>query len=140
MRHRFKIFSRCEGSVAVEFALLLTFLLMPLLAGLMDFGWGYYWKLTVTNASREGARYAVMANYPSGVRTPYTDSQIKTLVNTDYGNDLVVTVNPTAGPAAGVYRSVTVTKTMQYFFSGILQSLGVPIPTTISNETTMTME
>ncbi len=60
-----------EGAAAVEFAILLPILLL-LLAGFFDFGWLFYWQHTVTNASRAGARYAVQANYPLGVRTPYT--------------------------------------------------------------------
>ena len=47
-----------EGAAAVEFAIVLPILLL-ILAGLFDFGWGFYWKHTVTNASRGGARYAV---------------------------------------------------------------------------------
>jgi Flp pilus assembly protein TadG len=128
-----------EGSAAVEFAIVLP-VLMLLLAGFFDFGWLFYWQQTVTNASRAGARYAVQANYPSGVRTPYVDSQIQTLVNNNYGPGLVVTVGTTAGTAPGAPRSVTVTKTMQWFFLGFLQSRGVPLPTTVSNTTTMTME
>jgi len=136
---RFKIFSRCEGATAVEFAILLP-VVMLILAGLIDFGWGFYWKHTVTNASRAGARYGVQANYPSGVRTPYDVTAITNLVTTNYGAGLTVAVDPVAGPVAGAFRSVTVTKTMEYFMVGILQSWGVPVPTTISNKTTMTME
>ena len=113
---------------------------MLILAGLIDFGWGFYWKHTVTNASRAGARYAVQANYPSGVRTPYIDSEIQTLVNNNYGADLVVTVDTTAGTGAGAPRSVTVEKTMAWLVVGVLSNWGVPLPTKISNKTTMTME
>jgi Flp pilus assembly protein TadG len=126
-----------EGTAAVEFAIILPILLL-ILAGLIDFGWGFYWKHTVTNASRAGARYASLANYPSGTRTPYTDGQIQTLVTTAYGSDLGVSV--TGSNTAGATRSVTVTKTMSYFVSGILISCGVNLPATIANTTSMTME
>jgi hypothetical protein len=128
-----------EGAAAVEFAILLPLLLL-LLAGLIDFGWLFYWNHTVTNASRAGARYAVQAKYVGGVTTPYTDTEITTLVKNNYGADLGVAVDRTGGNNPGAPRSVTVTKTMQWFFLGVLQSWGVPLPPTASNKTTMTME
>jgi Flp pilus assembly protein TadG len=123
----------------VEFAILLPLLLL-LLAGLIDFGWLFYWNHTVTNASRAGARYAVQAKYAGGVATPYTVAEIQTVVKNNYGADLAVTVDTTGGNNPGNPRSVTVTKTMQWFFLGVLQSWGVPLPPTASNKTTMTME
>jgi Flp pilus assembly protein TadG len=127
-----------EGAAAVEFAIVLP-LLMLLLAGLIDFGWLFYWQHTVINASRAGARYGVQAKLVDGVSTPYTDADITTLVN-KYGTGLGVTVDRTGGNSSGAPRPVTVTKTMQWFFLGILQSWGVPLPSTVSNTTTMTVE
>ena len=43
----------------VEFALVLPILLL-LLCGIIDFGWLYYNQITLNNAAREGARYAVI--------------------------------------------------------------------------------
>jgi Flp pilus assembly protein TadG len=134
---RLKIFSRCEGTSTVEFALCLP-VLMLLLAGFIDFGWLFYWQHSVTNASRAGARYAVQANYSGGTRTPHTAAEIQKLVQDNYGADLAVTVVPGTNP--GTPLSVTVAKPMQWFFSGILQSLGIQLPATIQNRTTMTME
>jgi len=113
---------------------------MLLLAGFFDFAWLFYWQHSVTNASRAGARYGVQANYPGGIRTPYTDAEIQTLVQINYGADLEVRVDRSAGNNPGAPRSVTVTKTMQWFCLGILQSFGVPLPAKIDNKTTMTME
>jgi Flp pilus assembly protein TadG len=126
-----------EGVAAVEFAIILPILLL-IISGLFDFGWAFYWKETVANASRGGARYAALANYPSGARTVYTSAQITSFVQTTYGNDLAVVV--AGNSTAGSTRSVTVTKTMQYFVAGFLISRGVNLPTTISNTTSMTME
>ena len=126
-----------EGAAAVEFALLLP-ILMLLLAGFFDFGWLFYWQHTVTNASRTGARYGVQAHYAAGTSTPRTDAEIKQLVRDNYGADLGVTVAP--GSTSGTPLSVTVEKNMEWFFSGILQSFGVHLPTTVQNKTTMTME
>jgi hypothetical protein len=57
MACRLKVFSRCEGSVAVEFAIMLP-VLMLLVLGAMDLGHRYYIQYLASNASREGARYA----------------------------------------------------------------------------------
>jgi Flp pilus assembly protein TadG len=126
-----------EGSAAVEFAIILPVLLL-IISGLFDFGWAFYWKETVANASRGGARYASLANYPSGARTVYTSAQITSFVTTTYGNDLAVVV--AGSTAVGSARSVTVTKTMTYFVAGFLISRGINLPGTISNTTSMTME
>ena len=126
-----------RGAVAVEFAIILPVLLL-ILAGLFDFGRGFYWKHTVTNASREGARYGVQAKYDNGVAVPYNVAQIQELVKEKYGRDLGVTVVP--GSSSGTPLSVTVEKTMQWYFLGFLSNWGVNLPTKINNKTTMTME
>ena len=61
----FKRFLRSEkGQAMVEFALVLP-LLLALLCGIVDFGWLYYNQITLNNAAREGARYAVIHYAPS---------------------------------------------------------------------------
>ena len=52
------VFRQSKGAVAVEFALIATVFFL-LVAGVIDFGHAYYMKQTITNASREGARYGV---------------------------------------------------------------------------------
>lgn len=47
-----------EGAVLVEIALALL-LLFTILFGTIEFGWAFFTKAVVTNAAREGARYAV---------------------------------------------------------------------------------
>ena len=60
-----KRFFRAEkGQALVEFALVLP-LLLALLCGIIDFGWLYYNQITLNNAAREGARYAVIHYDPS---------------------------------------------------------------------------
>ena len=128
-----------EGAAALEFAIVLP-ILMLLLAGFFDFGWLFYWQHSVSNASRAGARYAVQAKLVGGVSTPYTDAEITTFVKDNYGTDLAVLVDRTGGTTPGAPRSVRVTKTMQWFFLNFLQNLGVNLPTTVHNKTTMTVE
>ena len=53
-----------KGQAMVEFALVLP-LLLALLCGIVDFGWLYYNQITLNNAAREGARYAVIHYDPS---------------------------------------------------------------------------
>lgn len=60
-----KRFLRAEkGQAMVEFALVLP-LLLALLCGIVDFGWLYYNQITLNNAAREGARYAVIHYDPA---------------------------------------------------------------------------
>ncbi|HCR13945.1 MAG TPA: pilus assembly protein [Solidesulfovibrio sp.] len=47
--------SRQQGSLSVELALLLAFVLMPLLAAVVDFGQLFLAQAVVTRAAREGA-------------------------------------------------------------------------------------
>ena len=72
---RFKIFSRCEGVAAVEFALLLLPLVL-LIGGGMDFGGAYYIQHVITNASREGARYGVKYKVDSSTGLPLAPSAL----------------------------------------------------------------
>lgn len=53
-----------KGQALVELALVLP-LLLALLCGIIDFGWIYYNQITLTNAAREGARYAVIHYDPA---------------------------------------------------------------------------
>ena len=53
-----------RGQSIVEFALVLPILLI-LLCGIIDFGWLYYNQITLNNAAREGARYAVIHYDPT---------------------------------------------------------------------------
>lgn len=53
-----------KGQAMVEFALVLP-ILLTLLCGIIDFGWLYYNQITLNNAAREGARYAVIHYDPS---------------------------------------------------------------------------
>lgn len=93
-----------DGQSTVEFALVLPILLL-LIFGMMDFGWLFYNKVMVNNASREGARYAVINCGTIG----YGDAHETTIA---YVESLlpgaVVTVEPT--PISGDQITVTVNK------------------------------
>ena len=53
-----------KGQAMVEMALVLPILLI-LLGGIIDFGWLFYNQLALTNAAREGARYAAIHHHNS---------------------------------------------------------------------------
>ena len=59
-----RLFRSEKGQAMVEFALVLP-LLLALLCGIIDFGWLYYHQITLNNAAREGARYAVIHYDPA---------------------------------------------------------------------------
>lgn len=60
--------NRERGAVAVEFALLLPVLVL-LLVSILDFGLWYSDSIGLRSTAREGARMAVVANYPDCSRS-----------------------------------------------------------------------
>lgn len=54
-----RFFMHTGGAAAVEFALVISILLM-VVAGIIDFGHAWYMQHVITNASREGARYGII--------------------------------------------------------------------------------
>jgi Flp pilus assembly protein TadG len=57
-RLRWKKIRECDGAAMVEFAIGSSVLIM-LLLGILEFGFLWYQKQVITNASREAARYGV---------------------------------------------------------------------------------
>jgi Flp pilus assembly protein TadG len=144
---RFKIFSRCEGAAAVEFALILPILILLVLGG-MDLGHRFYMQHLITNASREGARYA--AKYTGTVDAP-TSAAVSNYVklpppglNYNAFNFDSLTVNTTyAGSFPNKIATVTVTADKHWW---ILNSfnfygwLGLTNPQTLTAATAMNVE
>ncbi len=124
-----------EGGAAVEFALVLTVLLM-LLMGMIDFGHAFFLRQIVVNASREGARAGVVyphlaaeitGNATTGVITywPLTDPP-------------TIIVDPGTG-AAGTPLKVTVSYTKTWWLINcFVPGLGDTVD--ISAETSMRYE
>lgn len=91
------------GSVAVEFIILFPLFLL-IVVGIVEFGHLWYVDHVITNASREGARAAVV--YPPSTvtnRLTWAESQAQTAIN-DY-------LNPPTGSGPSVIPGVTVTTT-----------------------------
>jgi Flp pilus assembly protein TadG len=83
------LWRQTKGAAAVEFAIIGTLFLL-IIAGVIDFGHAWYMKQTITNASREGARYGVtwQAN-SSGTRiaaSTYTPTIANYILNTPAQN------------------------------------------------------
>ncbi len=75
--------SEGRGASAVEFALVLPFLLI-LIFGIIEFSLALYDKAMITNASREGARSGIVYRLP-----PVEDGEITSVVNSYLGNYLI---------------------------------------------------
>jgi Flp pilus assembly protein TadG len=135
-----------EGSVAVELGLLLPVLLLLIVGG-MDLGHCYYIKHVITNASREGARYAAKYTYPSQPATTETVSDyVKLASGLNYNSfnlsDLAVTTSPSP-VVPGSAATVTVTATKYWWILATFNfygGLGITDPQTLTAKTAMVVE
>ena len=102
-RLRWTKIRECDGAAMVEFAIGCTVLIM-LLLGIVEFGFLYYQKQVVTNASREAARYAVTYRTKTdGTRLApknFTNPTITEVVNT-YCTGRIPTGSWTIGALGG---------------------------------------
>lgn len=94
-------FKNESGQAMVELAIALPILLL-LVFGIMDFGWLFYNKMGVENASREGARYAIVNADSASVTADVTALAKDICLDTD---NTVVTLT-----ISGTVATVTVTK------------------------------
>ena len=110
-----------RGQSLVEFALVLPILLI-LVLGIVDFGMGLRAYVTLTNATREGARFAAVGNpagtYPADCTGSSSDSAVGRVCTTLSGLDLdgmqTVSVVYPDGQLPG--NSVVVSADYQYEF------------------------
>lgn len=76
-----------DGQAVVELALILPILIM-ILCGIIDFGWIFTNQNIIDNASREGARYAIVHSTDAAAIKTYT----KAMVPENISDSLAVTV------------------------------------------------
>jgi Flp pilus assembly protein TadG len=97
-RHR----RRDEGQALVELALV-TPLLFVLLFAIIDFGWALRAYVTINNASREGARFAVVCNADTAIvaRTIHYAPDLLT------SPDVTVTFTPSPNPCNSLAPGTT---------------------------------
>ncbi len=114
-------FNNRRGIAAIEFAIILPFLL-AFLGGVIDFGVAFFVSHTVQNAAREGARYGVaqrgLSNNDSGVIARVNDR----LPAMNLFQDFSISQTITACPDSEV--SVTIQGTSPYFFLPIIPGFG----------------
>ena len=102
-----------SGASAVEFALLLP-VLMLILFGIIEFGMALYRQAILTNASREGARLAIVASVPP-ITNAAVDTKIDAYLTAAGINPGTVTRN-TPVITGGTGSNVTVTLTLPYTY------------------------
>ena len=113
---------REDGQSMVEFALILPIFLL-ILCGIIDFGWLFYNQLSLNNACREGARYAVV-HTDENADTQSIINHIENISSTVFANDgvdITVTYSSPSDPTAG-----DVTVSMQAdisFFTPVLSTI-----------------
>jgi Flp pilus assembly protein TadG len=121
-----------RGQSLVELALLLPILLL-LVLGILDFGRSYYYYVSITNAAREGARYATLN--PSG--------NVATHVSQELGPDIAINsgdVQVVKSSTPGQPDQVKVTVAYHFeLVAGVFWStvLGWSNPMTISSSASM---
>jgi Flp pilus assembly protein TadG len=129
-----------EGVSAVEFAIILPVLLL-LILGAMDLAHMFYMDYVVTNASREGARWATKYTVKADgtPNPPPTSDQISTYVKStlDYNSFNFPNLELNAVNNGGIV-TVTVKADKHWWFLG--RWLGLPDPKTIIGKTAMAME
>jgi len=150
---------RCaqRGAQAVEFALVLPFMIMVIFA-VLDFGFLVYNKAVITNASREGARFGVrLSNAWSTaeigqVACDYAKTSVISVGGDpidsacdDTAGPMVVTVSPTTLPGFNEPVTVTVSFVTKGFGMGTWWNLGTDPnalgkPITLSATTVMLLE
>jgi Flp pilus assembly protein TadG len=125
-----------EGVSAVEFAIILPVLTLLMLGG-VDLGHAYYIEHIITNASREGARYA--ARYTGN--HPLTSDQISNYVKTNLNynrfnlKDLRVSASYN-GTSPNEIVTVTVRADKYWWILGNI----LPNPEQLTAETAMAVE
>lgn len=110
MRTLRKLLSEQGGSVAVEFALILPVILM-LMFTVIELGTAWYYKQMLVNATREGARLAVMQNDGTNTSSQVTSLVSNYLATAGYPATVTVTATGADGNAGD---TVQVSATSDY--------------------------
>ena len=124
--HRNNKASIQSGQELVEFAVVLPFLLIVLI-GVIDLGRVFHASITIANASRAGARYAISYGYDDTGGVVTVDSAATTTRAQNEAQNSGITldsvnVNCPGGCVHGGQVTVTVTHNFQFLFNTFLGS------------------
>jgi len=139
-----------RGGAAVEFAIVVP-LLALILFGTIDFALLFYNKQVLTNASREGARAAIVEENQTNLAFP-----VQNQIITDYWTNRLICLKTAAMPVSKIeptdadgtivtssdniiYIIATVTYTYKHFFQ-LPGFFNLPTETTITGQTVMRSE
>lgn len=113
---------REDGQAMVEFALILPIFLL-ILCGIIDFGWLFYNQLSLNNACREGARYAVV-NTAEDASTQAIINHIENTTTTVFANDGVDIKIEYSSPNDPTEGDITVSMEAEIsFFTPVLSTV-----------------
>lgn len=113
---------REDGQAMVEFALILPIFLL-ILCGIIDFGWLFYNQLSLNNACREGARYAVV-HTAENADTQAIINHIENTSTTVFANDGVDIKIEYSSPNDPTAGDITVSMEAEIsFFTPVLSTV-----------------
>ena len=143
-----------RGAVAVELALLLVFILVPLIFGIADLGRMLYQYNALTKSVRDGAKLMSLCNHDPAFAANYATFQTQATNLVVFGSTATATaplvpglttgdveIEPDPGDppiVVGAVRVVTVTVSgfSLGYITGLPQILGIPALQTFSNIST----
>ncbi|MCL6477972.1 MAG: pilus assembly protein [Peptococcaceae bacterium] len=126
-------FKNQRGQAMVELALVLPILLI-LFMGVIEFGRIFHHYLIITNASREGARVAILGKSDDDIK-----DRVRFVASDLDSSELQISVDPdSAARKSGILATVDVSYRMPLVFPFF--GAFIPDPLTITSGTTMRME
>lgn len=128
-----------RGAVAAEFAILLPVLLL-IVFGTIEFGMMMYGREVVTNATREGARYGIVAQVPAVTSGQMITQASAYLTGTGVNPTSVTFSAPACCGATGTPVTLSAIYRYPWLIPYIPTMLGLPSPFPISITTTMRHE
>ena len=128
-----------RGAVAAEFAILLPVLLL-IVFGTIEFGMMMYGREVVTNATREGARYGIVAQAPPVSSAAMITQATNYLTGTGVSTGSVTFSAPACCGATGTPVTLSAIYRYPWLIPYIPTMLELPSPFPISITTTMRHE
>ena len=129
--------TRARGAAAVEMALALA-VLLPILSGLLEYGWMFLQSQEIASAARDGARIAATESGDNAQVTARI-SQIMSNAGLSSSGYSVVTV-PANVASAAPGTTVQVTVSVPYLAISLTKAPFIPTPVRLDGATSMVKE